>query len=286
MKPSVVIAGCGDVGTRLGVKLAAEGWTVYGLRRHPENLPSALIPLAADLADTACPSAWPRSAPNYLVFCATPDTGTEAAYRATYVEGLQHVLGWLEQTGQKPYRVLFVSTRSVYGLQEGEWVDETSPCMPEGYSGRIMLEAEEIALNSHVPATVVRMAGIYGPGREWLLNQVRAGYQVPASPPQYGNRIHADDAAGLLAFLLQKDDAATPLAPLYLGVDNSPVPLHDVVTGLRDLLGVTHTGTAAVIRRAGSKRCRNTRARRLGWEPHYPSWREGYAALLAGQPLP
>ncbi|MCQ4348580.1 SDR family oxidoreductase [Pseudomonas stutzeri] len=278
--PSVVIAGCGDVGGRLGRQLLAAGWAVHGLRRDVAALPAGLRPLAADLGEAECPAAWPAQAPDYLVYCAAPRGGGEAAYRVTYLEGLRHVLGWLAQRGQRPRRLLFVSSTGVYGQQDGERVDEDSPCRPASWSGQVLLEAERLALGSGIPASVVRLAGIYGPGRRWLLDQVRAGYRVAAAPPQYANRIHAEDAAGLLACLLQADARGVALESVYLGVDDEPAPLHEVVAWLRERLGVSRWAEQSASRRAGSKRCSNARARALGWAPRYPSWREGYAALL------
>ena len=146
-----------------------------------------------------------------------------------------------------------------------------------------MLDAEQLAFNSGIPASVVRLTGIYGPGREWLLGQVRKGYRVERDPPLYGNRIHADDAGGLLAFLLEAHRQGKKLDDCYIGVDNEPAPLADVVDWLRGQLGVTQWSDEASVRRAGSKRCSNARARALGWEPRYPSYREGYLAILAGQ---
>ena len=160
VSPSVVIAGCGDVGSRLGLQLRAVGWSVYGLRRDVAALPAGLLPLAADLLQADCPAQWPASAPDYLVYCATPASSEESAYRATYVDGLRHVLGWLEQRGQRPRRLLFVSSTGVYGQRDGEWVDENSPCQPASWSGRVLLEAEALALGCGLPASVVRLAGI------------------------------------------------------------------------------------------------------------------------------
>lgn len=278
--PSVVIAGCGDVGSRLALQLGHAGWQVYGLRRDVAALPAGVLPLAADLGEVECPAQWPATAPDYLVYCATPTSSDESAYRAIYVDGLRHVLGWLRQRGQRPRRLLFVSSTGVYGQQDGEWVDEGAPCQPPGYSGQVLLEAEGVALACGWPASVVRLAGIYGPGRRWLLSQVRAGYRVSSEPPLYGNRIHADDAAGLLACLLQADARGVALEAVYLGVDDEPAPLHEVIAWLRGQLGVSHWAAESTVRRAGSKRCSNARARALGWVPRYPSYREGYVALL------
>lgn len=281
MSPSLLIAGCGDVGGRLASRLLNQRWRVHGLRRSTSALPQGVLPVAGDLAQSQCPADWPEGPLDYLVYCAAANESSEAGYRAAYVEGLRHVLGWLREHGQMPRRVLFVSSTSVYGQQGGEWVDESSPVEPEGYSGRILLEAEQLLLTSEWPASVVRLSGIYGPGRAWLLNQVRQGYRVASEPPLYGNRIHADDAAGLLAFVLQADQRGQALEPLYIGVDDCPAPLHEVVAWLRDYLGVTDWSAETSIRRAGSKRCRNSRARALGWVPRYADYRQGYAAILA-----
>lgn len=280
MSKTLMIAGCGDVGSRLGQQLSAVGWTVYGLRRTVAQLPAGIVPVAGDLQLDTCPAAWPSESLDYLVYCAAATQHDEDGYRAAYVDGLRRVLGWLAQHGQRPKRVLFVSSSGVYGQQQGEWVDETSSADAQGYSGRIMLQAENLALSSGLPASVVRLTGIYGPGREWLLGQVRQGYRVATEPPLYGNRIHADDAAGLLAYLLQADALGVALDDCYIGVDDEPAPLHEVVAWLREQLGVSHWAAESTVRRAGSKRCSNARAKALGWTPRYASYREGYSAIL------
>lgn len=277
----VMLAGCGDVGGRLAGLLLEAGWVVHGLRRNVAALPAGILPVAGDLHSPACPAAWPQGGLEYLVYCAAATEHDEAGYRAAYVDGLRHVLAWLAQHGQRPRRVLFASSSGVYGQQDGEWIDEDSPAEAQSYSARIMREAEQLAFASGLPATTVRLTGLYGPGREWLLSQVRQGYRVNEEPPLYANRIHVDDAAGLLAHLLQADARGETLADCYLGVDDAQAPLHEVVGWLREQLGVSQWSDEQRVRRAGSKRCRNVRARALGWAPQYSSYREGYAAILA-----
>lgn len=278
--PSVLIAGCGDIGGRLATQLLAVGWTVHGLRRDISRLPVGVSGVAADLFSEELPATWPRGELDYLVYSAAASTHDEAGYQAAYVGGLEHVLGWLAACGQRPKRLLFVSSSSVYGQAAGEWVDETSATQPLGFSGRLMLAAEQVALASGLPATRVRLTGIYGPGRQALLTQVRQGYRVASEPALYGNRIHADDAAGLLAYLLEADRRGATVADCYIGVDDAPAPLAEVVVWLREYLGVTEWAADASVRRTGSKRCSNERARALGWVPQYPSFREGYAAII------
>ncbi|MET0613304.1 MAG: NAD-dependent epimerase/dehydratase family protein [Pseudomonas caspiana] len=278
--PSVLIAGCGDIGSRLATQLLSLGWVVHGLRRTISLLPEGVNGVAGDLFSSTIPTTWPATAIDYLVYCATPTERDEAGYRAAYVEGQQRVLRWLNERGQQPKRVIFVSSSGVYGQQNGEWVDETSPTEADTFSGKIMLEAEQVALNSGFPATIVRLTGIYGPGRNDLSNRVRQGYSVTIDPPLYGNRIHADDAAGLLALLLKSDAQGVALEDCYIGVDDAPAPLAEVVQWIREYLGVTHWAEGAAVRRAGSKRCSNARAKALGWVPRYPTYKEGYEALL------
>ncbi|MDR2309057.1 MAG: NAD-dependent epimerase/dehydratase family protein [Paucimonas sp.] len=280
---SAMIVGCGDVGGRLARQLLALGWQVSGLRRSVAELPEGVRAVPADLSDRRQPAAWPSRGPDYLVYCVAASQHDEAGYQAAYVEGLRHVLGWLQANGQRPRRLLFVSSSSVYAQKEGEWIDETAGTEPEGYSGKVMLEAEQLALGSGIPASVVRLTGIYGPGREWLLGQVRQGYRVAEEPPLYGNRIHAEDAASLLAHLLQADARGIALDDFYIGVDDDPAPLAEVVGWLRGYLGVTEWSDEQRVRRTGSKRCSNARARALGWVPAYPSYKEGYAAILQGR---
>lgn len=281
--PSVLIAGCGDVGSRLANQLLPLGWVVHGLRRNISRLPEGVKGVAGDLFDSTMPIAWPDTQLDYLVYCATPSERDETGYRAAYVKGLQRVLHWLTERGQQPKRIFFVSSSSVYGQQNGEWVDETSPTDGSTFSGRVMLEAEQVALNSGLPASIVRLTGIYGPGRSDLSSRVRQGYSVAIDPPLFGNRIHSDDAAGLLAYLLAADARGVALEDYYIGVDDAPAPLAEVVQWMREYLGVTQWAENASLRRSGSKRCSNKRARALGWVPRYPTYKEGYEALLGTQ---
>lgn len=276
----VMIVGCGDVGSRLARRLLQQGCTVHGLRRSVAHLPEGVLPVAGDVQASACPHDWPRDRLDYLVYCVAASQHDPAGYQAAYVDGLRHVLGWLQQNAQAPRRILFVSSTSVYGQTDGQWVDENALTQPDGFAGELMLQAEHSLLNSGFAATIVRLTGIYGPGRERMIEQVRQGYRVAEQPPLYGNRIQVDDAAALLAFLLKADQRGEALETCYIGVDDDPAALFDVVGWLRERLGVTQWSATESVRRTGSKRCRNTRARALGWTPQYSSFREGYGAMI------
>ena len=280
----VLIAGCGYLGSALARRLDDVGCEVFGLRRTPGLLPDFIRPIAADLSEPATLRALPAHL-DALVYSAAADGFHEAAYRAAYVEGLRSLLEALEEQQQSPRRILFTSSTAVYGQCHGEWVDETSPTLPRGFSGRCLLEGEQLLLASRHPSVVVRLGGIYGPGRTRLIESVRSGEaRLREGPPRYTNRIHRDDCAGALAHLLRLE------APqhLYLGVDCEPADEALVLHWLAERLGVPppqtepSQGAPPSGRSPGSKRAANDRLLASGYRFLYPTFREGYGALLSG----
>jgi nucleoside-diphosphate-sugar epimerase len=165
----VLIAGCGDVGAALGLELTAAGHDVWGLRREPAGLPATIHPLRADLTRPATLAGLPRGI-DLAVYTVAPAEATDAAYQAVYVEGLRGLLEVLAADHETPpRRVVFTSSTAVYGQTDGSWVDETSATDPRDFRGRRLLEAERTLLAGPIPATVVRLGGIYGAGRTRLV---------------------------------------------------------------------------------------------------------------------
>jgi nucleoside-diphosphate-sugar epimerase len=279
---TILLAGCGDLGTEAGLRLAAAGYRVVGWRRTPEKLPAAIEGSAADLSTAELPPV--PADTTAVVVAVAADSPTEAAYRAAYVDGLSHVLDALERDGLTPRRVLFISSTAVYGDADGGWVDEGTTPAPGGFSGRILREAEELLTNrlrgTGTAPVVLRLGGIYGPGRTRLIDQVRGGTAVIPAEPRYTNRIHRDDAAGAIVHLCTM---AEDPAPVYLGVDDDPAELGDVLRFLASELGleVPPSGSAGEPR-GGNKRCSNALLRGTGFSLAYPTFREGYRDILAG----
>lgn len=272
----VLIAGCGDVGTVLSLRLAEAGHEVWGLRRHTTDLPSPIRSLAADLGDPATLTVLP-SGLEAVFYTAAAGGFDEARYRAAYVEGVRNLVDTLHVQDQPVRRVFLASSTSVYGQTGGEWVDEHSPAAADTFAGRSLREGEALLWNGPYPATVVRFGGIYGPGRIRLIDTLKSG-TATCSEGLYTNRIHRDDAAAALAHLLALPDPA----PLYLGVDDDPASQCEVLGWLAERLGVPGPGVSPAPRerRRSNKRCRNARLRASGFDFQYPSYREGYAALL------
>ncbi len=272
---NVLIAGCGYVGTALGLELAARGDRVWGLRRDASLLPPQLEPLSVDLGDVAALRRTVPGSLDHVVYCAGADAFKDDAYQRVYVSGLRNVL--LAVAGSGVQRVFFTSSTAVYGQATGEWIDEDSETTPAHFSGARLLEAERLLQESGLPSTVLRCSGIYGPGRTRLIDAVRGG---TASPSQrFTNRIHRDDVAGAIAHLL--GHAQPP--PLLLLSDDAPALDSEVISFLAQQLGVPvpPAGSGAAPGRGGHKRCRNARLRATGYPLRYPTYREGYRAMLA-----
>src|SRR5262245_48127834 len=213
---NILIVGCGYVGTALGVRLTAAGHVVWGMRRSAAGLPAGIHPLEADLTAPETLRGLP-AALDVVFYTAAPNGADDAAYRAVYVDGLRHVLEALARQHQSPQRVLLTSSTAVYPQSTGEWVDEASPTEPTHFTGRRVLEAEQVLLDGPFPATVLRLGGIYGPGRTGLIERVRQGLAAcREGPPLYTNRIHRDDCAGALHHLMMLPQPGS----CYIGVDH------------------------------------------------------------------
>lgn len=279
--PLLMIVGCGDLGTRLGLQMADLNWQVYGARRSSKQLAQPILPVTIDLLCPTLPQEWPDSTIDYLVFCVAPDKAGDQNYQSIYCQGLIHLLSWLKQKGQAPKQLLIISSTAVYGQNDGQWLDERSATAPSSPQGNIMLEMEQIAKDSGFDYCIVRLAGLYGPNRNYLINQAKKGVHYPPNPPLYANRIHIEDASQLIKqLLIRHQKEGQQLAPCYIGVDDTPAPIQETLTWLRDQLAIKQLATDYAVRTTGSKRLSNQQAKATGWKPLYPSYTEGYKSLL------
>ena len=217
----------------------------------------------------------------YVVVTLTPAAFNDEGYRTVYVEGIANLLQAL--AGQASLkRLLFVSSTSVYHQTDGQWVDEESATLPESFSGKRLLEAEQLLAESAIATTVVRFAGIYGPGRRRLIEQVKARQGCAETPALYTNRIHRDDCVGILAHLINCDRSGKLMADCYIGVDSEPVTMWQLKNWLAQQMNIA---PAALIKksatRRNSKRCSNRRLLATGYQLQYAGYQQGYGALLA-----
>jgi nucleoside-diphosphate-sugar epimerase len=275
----VLLVGCGDIGTGLGERLLARGAEVWGLKRLPDDLPAGFHRVAGDFTDPASLEDLQGEAFDDVVVTLTPAEHSDAAYETAYVGGLRNVLAALDPA---PGFVVFVSSTSVYHQDDHGWVDETSPTEPATFSGQRTLEAEAVLRACGLPHVIVRFSGIYGPGRTYLIDQVKAGRACGPEDRLYTNRIHREDGIGFLDHLLARHHAGDDLHDLYLATDSYPVTMWDVQSWIASKLGIDPFSlkTGPVPGRT-SKRCRNARMRNSGYELRYPDYMSGYGELLS-----
>ncbi|HEX2018082.1 MAG TPA: SDR family oxidoreductase [Aurantimonas sp.] len=182
----------------------------------------------------------------------------------------------------------YLSTVGVYGDHDGGWVDETAELRPASARSRERVAAEEAwqtaAATRGVPLAILRLSGIYGPGRNAFVNLAKGTARRLVKPGQVFNRIHVDDIAGALQFLAERR-----LGGIFNVTDDEPAPPQDVVVHAAGLAGVaappeTPFDTAELSPMARSfygenKRVRNARLKEAGYSFLYPTYKEGLAGL-------
>ncbi len=274
---TTLIVGCGYVGSALAERLVARGEHVFGLTRSAHALPVGVVPIRSELpsAELTLPSSITR-----LVYAVAPGARDDAAYARGYPLGLGSVLDAIDRAGANLVRAVLVSSTGVYAQDDGSLVDERSAVTSSGTAARI-LEAESL-LHTRLGArgVVLRLSGIYGPGRDRIVRAIREGLPAPGDPTRIGNRIHRDDAAAAIDHLLELDRPA----PVYVGTDDAPVALGEVFAWIADRLGVALAPPDASGRGATSKRLSNALLRTSGLSLRYSTYREGYGALIAQSP--
>lgn len=276
----ILVAGCGDIGHRLAEILIQQGHRAVGLKRNPPVANDSNVEYyPADLTEATDLSGLETDF-DQVFFLPAPDDRSVQSYRAVYRTGLNNLLNRFSGLTNSPQWFL-VSSTSVYGQTNGEWVDEQSPAEPKTETGRIIRQAEQTILEFDRNAVVVRFSGIYGRGRERL---VKIAWQQPAiqyAPPSYTNRIHQDDCAAVLAFLSELSLAGRKLEPFYLASDDNPAPLWDVISWLAEQLNrPAPTVEKSAENPEQNKRCNNARIKELGYHFKYPDFKAGYRQLI------
>jgi nucleoside-diphosphate-sugar epimerase len=283
VKPDVLITGCGFLGEAAAVAFSRAGASVAGVNRSaPPEDPGRPFPvLPCDVTDRGAIEAL---APvlrgvSVAVHAVSSGRGGADVYRAVYREGLRNILDlW------SPGRVIFVGSTSVYAQTDGAVVTEESPALPDRETGRILLEAEEIALKAG--GLVARLSGLYGPGRSVLLRRFLTGEAVlEEGGVRWINQIHRDDAAS--ALLRLADPRTAP--GIYNVSDDTPSTQGEIFSWMAAATGrpLPPEGSADRERKRGwtSKRISNRKLRATGWSPCFPSYRDALPRLLEENPF-
>lgn len=288
----LVIFGCGYVGSALADAALKEGARVEALTRNPEKAEAlrakGITVTVADLATTTWHAQIPAGA-EFVVNCVS--SGGPEHYRRSYVDGMRSVLAWAA-SGRRPIgTMVYTSSTAVYPQGEGSVVDETGDASGSTPNGAIIRESEQLLQSAPSAAVarhfILRLAGIYGPGRHHLLDQLRAGLPVLGGSGTHRlNLAHRDDiVSAILACLGAPAGVGSEVFNL---ADSAPALRAEVVAWLAAKLGRPAPGFdgSTTARRGGApmpdRIIANAKLQRmLGWRPRHPDFRSGFESLVS-----
>jgi nucleoside-diphosphate-sugar epimerase len=287
----VLIVGCGYIGLPLGEELARQGHKLWGLRRtdngRAELERAGITPVIADITDFPALSSLPANY-DWVVNCVSSAGSGLEGYQRVYLQGMRHLLRWLESAPLKKF--VYTSSTSVYGQTDGSTVDENNPTEPEADTAKVLVATERVLLEAAghgFPAVILRLAGIYGPGRGyWFKRFLQGDAVIKGKGERILNMIHRDDAAGAISAALSLGRPGT----VYNVVDDEPVSQLGLFEFLAKKFGrplpasLPIDPAAAFKRGAGNKRVSNRRLHdELGYRFKYPSFREGFQSSVGVQ---
>lgn len=276
----VLIVGCGDLGLEVARLLLITNLNVLGLRRQAINKENFPI-MAGDVTKPETLKILSQSQAKCLVYCVAANEQSDENYQQIYVQGLKNILAALADNKELQH-VFFVSSTRMYGQVTDALLDENDIAQPADFGGVRLLEAEQhlyqAALDSKQwTSTALRLTGIYGPGRTRMVNMAQDLSRWPVENT-WTNRIHRDDAAAFIVFLIAQVLAKKPIEDCYIVTDSCPVSMFEVLTWIAHQLGWAVKDMQAA--KAG-KRMSNQRMLATGFELHYPDYKKGYQALIA-----
>lgn len=184
----------------------------------------------------------------------------------------------------------YLSTVGVYGDHGGAWVDEATECRPISRRSVLRVAAEQDWLgfgrDARLPVAVLRLSGIYGPGRNALVNLANGTARRLVKPGQVFNRIHVTDIAGALSHLAQEETRG-----IFNVTDDAPTPPQDVVAYAANLMGITpppeipfETAQLSPMARSfygENKRVSNALIKEAGYRFAFPDYRSALDRMWA-----
>ncbi len=299
MSAKWLILGCGYVGRELGRRAIGRGVTVAAVTRNAiqaqalaEDGFAPVVTAELGSSDWHQPVGCEYDA---VINCVSGGRRGLEGYRQSYVAGQQSLVAWARQSGVP--RAVYTSSTSVYPQVDGETVDENAPTEPATPAGRLLLEAESIFQTSPPPwaqAYILRLTGIYGPGRHYILDQLLQGEMTFAGGgDDILNLIHRDDICSAIERLL---DPSLPVVEsgIYNLCSGDHPQRRELVCWLAEQLGLAEpifdpsqssprqrrralADGRVPVRRIVADRFRSA----ADWSPRYPDFRSGYRDILA-----
>lgn len=304
--PSLLVVGCGYLGLRVGRNAQSLGWSVAATTRNRIDTLAreGFHPIRFDWNDTRDLASIAQTIQEHhvdrILISVSYDRNSRVDRFNSQVGGLVRLLQRVRTTSEQLQRdipdICYISTTGVYHQTGGVWVDEHSCTRPTRQGGRAHLLAESRLRSclGHSPWTILRLSGIYGPGRVPRAADVRAGRPIASPPDGYLNLIHVDDATAAVVAALSWDERrdltakTTHRERLYVVSDDRPVIrrefYHEIARQTRSpepTFIAPADGSPMRYRSETDKRIWNRRCQRdLVARWHYPTYAEGLRMIL------
>ena len=275
----IAVLGAGYIGMAAARACAAAGAAVWSVNRSPRAAGGGITPVVGDLASGSLACGSPAGLPEALeaVILAVAPGGGGDSYETTYPPAARAAVTLAQASGARA--VVYTSSTGVYGGRDGARVDESTPRAGDGPGNRALVAAEDILLGAGLTGvTVLRVAGIYGPGRD-----PRARFAQPGLLPLRGeywvNFAHRDDIVAAITCSLGYAGA-----PRVLNVaDGAPETAAAIARWCAAARGIDPASlvfSGEGLPSRSNQRVDNAALAATGWRPRYPSYREGFTSGL------
>lgn len=293
---TLLVLGCGYLG-RLVVREGLDrGMRVLAVSRNEASLAEVKDWGAGVFVGQVEEDAWHEFAGDevdFVVNCVSSAGGGLAGYRVSYIGGNESLARWAKRFRFEGSAV-YTSSVSVYGDAGGRWVDEVSASEPGSERGALVMESEQAFLDGldGTRAIVLRLAGLYGPGRHLMLNRLREhGGELPGWGDYYLNLVRIEDVTDAVWTCIDEPEVRSGI---YSVADDEPALKEEIVAWLAEKLGIQapkfsgkRDGSGRSSRRLGengrpaNRRIKNSRLKSVSsWQPTFPSFREGFEDLI------
>lgn len=274
----LLIIGCGRLGQTVGKVLSKLPLEVIGIKRQlsKNNLPFRLLVL--DIFSESFSKEINFINPDYVLYCVSSDKQTEESYQKNYVDGLRITIEALNQLDNFQH-LFFISSTRVYGQSSENFLSELTYPQPADYGGRLLFKAEESIKKISSKSTILRLSGIYGDNRRYMLEMASDLARWP-SEDRWTNRIHEEDIVSFINYLFVQIINNEMIESLYLLTDNHPVTLFEVLKWLRAELKLP-LENIVIPTQINGKKLRSQILPKLKFSFKHSNYKSGYRQMIS-----